>query len=70
MLKPEGDGWVLHYDPAIAQVVAPGARVVLEHARGAMMGADGLPGIAPVRAETRRYGDTEITLMCTRGEGT
>jgi 16S rRNA (guanine966-N2)-methyltransferase len=55
---------------AVAQVLAPGGVVVLEHARGAMMGADGLPGIAVSDETTRRYGDTEITVMWTSGEGT
>ena len=55
---------------ALAAVSAPGALMVLEHARGAMMGADGLPGVVVERATTRRYGDTEITVMWIPGEGT
>ncbi len=60
----------LDLGPAIAAVLAPGGVVVLEHARGAMMGVRGLPDIAVSRETTRRYGDTEITVMWTRGEGT
>ena len=55
---------------AVAAVLAPGGVVVLEHARGAMMGIGGLPGIAVSDETTRRYGDTEITVMWTSGEGT
>ena len=53
--------------PAIAQVLGPGGVVVLEHARGAMMGADGIPGIGVPEQTTRRYGGTEITVMWTAG---
>ena len=56
--------------PAVAAVLAPGGVVVLEHARGAMMGAGGLPGIDASEETTRRYGDTEITVMWTAGAGT
>ena len=49
---------------------APGAVVVIEHARGAIMGPGGVPGIAVERETTRRYGDTEITVIWTPGEGT
>jgi hypothetical protein len=35
-----------------------------------MMGAGGLPGIGASDATTRRYGDTEITVMWTAGAGT
>ena len=55
---------------AVAAVLAPGAVVVIEHARGAMMGAGGLPEIPVSRHTTRRYGDTEITVMWTAGAGT
>ena len=55
---------------AVAAVLAPGGVVVLEHARGAMMGVGGLPGFAVSDETTRRYGDTEITVMWTSGEGT
>ena len=55
---------------AVAQVLSPGGVVVLEHARGAMMGAGGLPDIGASDATTRRYGDTEITVMWTAGAGT
>ena len=55
---------------AVAAVLAPGGVVVLEHARGAMMGAGGLPGIRVSEETTRRYGDTEITVMWTAGAGT
>lgn len=55
---------------ALAQVLAPGAIVVIEHARGAIMGPGGVPGIAVEREDTRRYGDTEITVIWTPGEGT
>ena len=47
-----------------------GAVVVIEHARGAIMGPGGVPGIAVERETTRRYGDTEITVIWTPGEGT
>ncbi len=60
----------LDLGPAIAAVLAPGGVVVLEHARGAMMGVRGLPDIAVSRETTRRYGDTEITVMWTPREGT
>ena len=55
---------------ALAAVLAPGAVVVIEHARGAIMGPGGVPGIAVERETTRRYGDTEITVIWTPGEGT
>ena len=55
---------------AIAPLLAPDAVVVIEHARGAMMGAGGLPEIPVSRHTTRRYGDTEITVMWTAGAGT
>lgn len=58
------------FGDALAQVLAPGAVVVIEHARGAIMGAGGVPGIAVERDTTRRYGDTEITVIWTPGEGT
>ncbi|MFM8827845.1 MAG: RsmD family RNA methyltransferase [Actinomycetota bacterium] len=55
---------------ALAAVLAPGAIVVIEHARGAIIGPGGVPGIAVEREDTRRYGDTEITVIWTPGEGT
>lgn len=55
---------------AISRVVAPAAIVAIEHARGAIMGAGGTPGIAAERDTTRRYGDSEITVIWTPGEGT
>lgn len=55
---------------AIGGVVAPGAIVVIEHARGAIIPAGGSPGIAAERETTRRYGDTEITVMWTPRGGT
>jgi len=55
---------------SLANVLAPGAVVVIEHARGAIMGPGGVPGIAVERETTRRYGDTEITVIWTPGEGT
>lgn len=55
---------------AVAGVLAPGAIVVIEHARDAIMGVGGVPGIAVERDITRRYGDTEITVIWTPGEGT
>jgi 16S rRNA (guanine966-N2)-methyltransferase len=55
---------------ALSPLLAPGAVVVLEHARGAMMGVGGLPGIRVSEETTRRYGDTEITVMWTAGAGT
>ena len=55
---------------AIARVIAPGAVVVIEHARGAIMGPGGVPGIDGERDTTRRYGDSEITVIWTPGEGT
>jgi 16S rRNA (guanine966-N2)-methyltransferase len=55
---------------SLAAVLAPGAVVVIEHARGAIMGPGGVPGIAVERETTRRYGDTEITVIWTPGEGT
>lgn len=55
---------------ALAEVLAPGAIVVIEHARGAIMGSGGVPRIAVEREDTRRYGDTEITVIWTPGEGT
>jgi 16S rRNA (guanine966-N2)-methyltransferase len=54
----------------IAAVLAPGAIVVIEHARGAIIPAGGSPGIDAERHTTRRYGDTEITVMWTPGAGT
>lgn len=54
---------------AVAAVLAPGALVVIEHARGAIIGPGGVPGIAVERETTRRYGDTEITVIWTPGEG-
>lgn len=54
----------------IAAVLAPGAIVAIEHARGAIMPAGGSAGIAAERHTTRRYGDTEITVMWMPGEGT
>jgi 16S rRNA (guanine966-N2)-methyltransferase len=55
---------------AIARVIAPGAVVVIEHARGAIMWPGGVPGIDGERDTTRRYGDSEITVIWTPGEGT
>lgn len=55
---------------AIAAVAAPGAIIVLEHARGAIMGPGGVPFVPVEREMTRRYGDTEITVIWTPGEGT
>lgn len=55
---------------AIGGVLAPGAVVVIEHARGAIIDPQGIPGIAVERDTTRRYGDTEITVMWTPGAGT
>ena len=55
---------------AIGGVLAPGAVVVLEHARDAIIDPQGIPGIAVERGTTRRYGDTEITVMWTPGAGT
>ncbi len=55
---------------AIAQVLAPGAILAIEHARGAIIGAGGLPGIAAERETTRGYGDSEITVIWTPGAGT
>ncbi|MBM3664328.1 MAG: 16S rRNA (guanine(966)-N(2))-methyltransferase RsmD [Actinobacteria bacterium] len=55
---------------ALAAVLAPGAVVVIEHARGAIMVPGGIRGIAVEREDTRRYRDTEITVIWTPGEGT
>jgi len=55
---------------AMAAVAAPGAIVAIEHARGAIMGPEGVPGIDVERGTTRRYGDSEITVIWTPGEGT
>lgn len=55
---------------AIARVAAPGAIIVLEHARGAIIRAGGVPAIAVERDTTRRYGDTEITVLWTPKGGT
>lgn len=55
---------------AINRVVAPGALIALEHARGAIMQAGGVPAIAVERDTTRRYGDTEITVLWTPKGGT
>jgi 16S rRNA G966 N2-methylase RsmD len=55
---------------AVGRVVAPGAVVAIEHARGAIIDPQGIPGIAVERGTTRRYGDTEITVMWTPGAGT
>jgi 16S rRNA (guanine966-N2)-methyltransferase len=55
---------------ALAGVAAPGAIIVLEHARGAIMRAGGVPAIAVERDTTRRYGDTEITVLWTPKGGT
>jgi len=54
----------------IAAVLAPGAIVAIEHARGAIIPPGGSAGIAAERHTTRRYGDTEITVMWMPGEGT
>ena len=56
--------------PALAQVAAPGAVVAIEHARGAIIGPEGVPGMDVERSTTRRYGDTEITVIWMPGEGT
>ena len=56
--------------PALAQVAAPGAVMAIEHARGAIIGPEGVPGIDVERTTTRRYGDTEITVIWMPGEGT
>ena len=55
---------------AIAAVLAPRAIVAIEHARGAIIPVGGSTGIAAERDTTRRYGDTEITVMWMPGEGT
>jgi 16S rRNA (guanine966-N2)-methyltransferase len=54
----------------IAGVAAPGAIIVLEHARGAIIRAGGVPVLAVERDTTRRYGDTEITVLWTVKGGT
>jgi 16S rRNA (guanine966-N2)-methyltransferase len=55
---------------AIARVVAPGGVVVIEHARGAIIQAGGVPAIRVERDTTRRYGDTEVTVIWTPEGGT
>jgi 16S rRNA (guanine966-N2)-methyltransferase len=55
---------------AIAAVAAPGAIVSFEHARGAIIGPEGVPGLRVERSITRRYGDTEITVIWMPGGGT
>ena len=55
---------------AISGVAAPGAIIVLEHARGAIIRAGGVPALAVERDTTRRYGDTEITVLWTVKGGT
>ncbi len=55
---------------AIAQVAAPGAVVAIEHVRGAIIGPGGVPGLDVERGTTRRYGDSEITVIWTPGAGT
>ncbi len=56
--------------PAVARVTASGAIVVIEHARSAIIGTGGVPGLAVERASTRTYGDSEITVIWTQGAGT
>lgn len=55
---------------AIAAVLAPGAIVAIEHARGAIIRAGGVPAIGVERDTTRRYGDTEVTVIWTPEGGT
>lgn len=55
---------------AIGPVAAPGAIVAIEHARGAIIGPEGVPGVHVERGLTRRYGDSEITVIVTPGGGT
>ncbi|MSO44982.1 MAG: 16S rRNA (guanine(966)-N(2))-methyltransferase RsmD [Thermoleophilia bacterium] len=56
--------------PRICAVLVPGGTIVLEHARGAIIPRDGTHVVGVEREITRRYGDTEITVIWTLGEGT
>jgi hypothetical protein len=63
--------WSLEREVAAPAASAPpGAIIVLEHARGAIIRAGGVPALAVERDTTRRYGDTEITVLWTVKGGT